>query len=217
MRRYLYLGRVFSEASHTSQAIHITHPSFFPLSVHNLQKKESFSFDHLISMKKPGETAFVRILRDGKEHAFNVSLNFTEQQPLVPYKFLPSYYIVAGFVFVPLSKPYVDKSSDICECVLNMAAKKAGEQVVIISQVFSDAINEDYTFFDDFEVKKLNGVEVVNLKHLIELVEKCCTEDLRFDLEGGYVIVLNNKSAKEATSLVLERNGIPSAKSTDLQ
>lgn len=118
-------------------------------------------------MKKPGETAFVRILRDGKEHAFNVSLNFTvshqlfsvtfvcylflyvtlsatniiciyssqEQQPLVPYKFLPSYYIVAGFVFVPLSKPYVDKSSDICECVLNMAAKKAGEQVVIISQV----------------------------------------------------------------------------------
>ncbi|CAN7046344.1 unnamed protein product, partial [Brassica oleracea var. botrytis] len=187
------------------------------LAVHNLQKKESFSFDHLISMKKPGETAFVRILRDGKEHAFNVSLNFTEQQPLVPYKFLPSYYIVAGFVFVPLSKPYVDKSSDICECVLNMAAKKAGEQVVIISQVFSDAINEDYTFFDDFEVKKLNGVEVVNLKHLIELVEKCCTEDLRFDLEGGYVIVLNNKSAKEATSLVLERNGIPSAKSTDLQ
>ncbi|CAH8385809.1 unnamed protein product [Eruca vesicaria subsp. sativa] len=122
--------------------------------IRHLQKKELFSFDHLISMKKPGKTALVRILRDGKEHVFSVSLNFT--QPLVPYKFLPSYYIVAGFVFVSLSKPYVDKSSAICKCALNREAKADGEQIVIISQV-----------------KKVYGVEVVNLKHLSELVENC--------------------------------------------
>lgn len=58
---------------------------------------------------------------------------------------------------------------------------------------------------------------MVNLKHLRELIEKCCTEDLRFDLEEGHVIVLNNLSAKEATSLILERHKIPSAMSNDLQ
>ncbi|KAF2556284.1 hypothetical protein F2Q68_00015158 [Brassica cretica] len=184
--------------------------------IRHVQRKQLFSFDHLISVKKPGETALVRFLRDGKEHVFDFSLNFTEQQPLVPYKFLPSYYIVAGFVFVPLSKPYVDKSSAICKCALKRAPKTDGEQIVIISQVLSDDMVE-YRNFKDFEVKKVNGVEVVNLKHLIEFVENCCTEDLRFDLEGGYVIVLNKKSAKEATSLVLERNEIPSAKSSDLQ
>ncbi|CAA7023445.1 unnamed protein product [Microthlaspi erraticum] len=122
--------------------------------------KEWLHFTDMVSKKKPGETAFVKILRDGKEHVFDVSLNFT---------------------------------------------------------VLSDDINKEYSHFKDYEVKKVNGVEVVNLKHLSELVEKCCTEDLRFDLEEGHVIVLNNLSAKEATPLILERHGIPSAISIDLQ
>ncbi|CAH2044153.1 unnamed protein product [Thlaspi arvense] len=183
----------------------------------HFQKKEWLGLDELVSMKKPGETALVKILRDGKEQAFNVSLNFTTQR-LVPYKFLPSYYILGGFVFMALSEPCIDRSrKDICDCALYRMATKAGEQIVIISQVLLDDINKEYSKFTNFEVKKVNGVEVVNLKHLSELIENCCTEDLRFDLEKGNVIVLNKKSAKEATSVTLERYGIPSAMSDDLQ
>ncbi|CAA7022500.1 unnamed protein product [Microthlaspi erraticum] len=135
----------------------------FPVSndgkVH-FQRKEWLDLNHLVSMKKPGETALVKILRHGKEHVFHVGLNFT---------------------------------------------------------VFLDDINKEYSSLKNIEVKKVNGVEVVNLKHLSELIENCCTEDLRFDLEEGYVIVLNNQYAKEATPLILERHGIPSAISSDLQ
>lgn len=56
-----------------------------------------------------------------------------------------------------------------------------------------------------------------NLKHLCQLIEGCCTEDLRLDLEKENVIVLNHKSAKKATPKILKRYGIPSAMSKDLR
>jgi len=55
--------------------------------------------------------------------------------PLVPghqYDKLPSYYIFAGFVFVPLTQPYID-STLICNCAIKYMPEKAGEQLVIIS------------------------------------------------------------------------------------
>jgi len=60
------------------------------------------------------------------------------------------------------------------------------------------------------QVKKVNGEEVVNMDHLRRLIKKCRTEDLRFDLENGKVIVLNYKYARKETSLILERHRIPS-------
>lgn len=46
----------------------------------------------------------------------------------------PSYYIFGGLVFVPLTKPYIDDAS-ISKYALEKMPKKAGEQIVIISQV----------------------------------------------------------------------------------
>lgn len=57
---------------------------------------------------------------------------------------------------------------------------------------------------------------MLNLRHLSELIDKCCEEDLRLDLENGRVISVNYKSAKEATLWILEHHGIPSAMSKDL-
>ncbi|KAG2275219.1 hypothetical protein Bca52824_057774 [Brassica carinata] len=104
-----------------------------------------------------------------------------------------------GFVFVPLSKPFIDDSADMCECPTNEKARVSGEQIVIISKVCV-----------------MNGVEVLNLRHLRQLVEECCAEQLSFDLENGNVIAVNCKSAKEETSFMLEHHGIRSAMSKDL-
>lgn len=71
-------------------------------------------------------------------------------------------------------------------------------------------------YFDDLQVKKVNGVEVENLKHLCFLVEGCREEGVRFDLDDERVIVLNYHNAKLATSRILKRHRIPSSMSTDL-
>lgn len=68
-------------------------------------------------------------------------------QPLVPvhqFDKLPSYYIFAGFVFIPLTQPYLHEFGEdwynasprrLCERALRELPKKAGEQLVVLSQV----------------------------------------------------------------------------------
>ncbi|KAG7650670.1 PDZ superfamily [Arabidopsis thaliana x Arabidopsis arenosa] len=185
-------------------------------SVH-FRKKERITFKHLVSMKKPCETALLKVLREGKEYEFNSSLKSVP--PLVPkrqYDKSASYYIFGGLVFLPLTKPYID-SSCVSESALGKMPKKAGEQVVIISQILEDDINTGYSIFEDFQVKKVNGVQVHNLKHLYKFVEECCTETVRMDLEKDKVITLDYKSAKKVTSKILKSLKIPSAVSEDLQ
>jgi hypothetical protein len=38
------------------------------------RNRERITFDHLVSMKKPGEMAVLKVLRDGKEHELNVTV-----------------------------------------------------------------------------------------------------------------------------------------------
>lgn len=68
-------------------------------------------------------------------------------QPLVPvhqFDKLPSYFIFAGLVFVPLTQPYLHEYGEdwyntcprrLCERALRELPTKPGEQIVIISQV----------------------------------------------------------------------------------
>lgn len=190
------------------------------------RNRERITFDHLVSMKKPNETAQVKVLRDGEEYEFSVTLQTL--QPLVPvqqFDKLPSYFIFAGLVFVPLTQPYLHEYGEdwyntcprrLCERALRELPTRPGEQIVILSQVLMDDINAGYERLADLQVKKVNGVEIKNLKHFSQLVENCSMESLRFDLDDERVIVLNYQLAKIATSRILKRHRIPSAMSRDL-
>ncbi|KAL1206509.1 Protease Do-like 10 [Cardamine amara subsp. amara] len=170
--------------------------------------KERIKLNHLVSMKKPGEKALFKVLRDGREHEFNISLSSVH--PLDKVRLHDqSHYIFAGFIFVHLTSSYIDLSSGaICRCALKRMPEKASQQIVIISKVLLDKINIGYCSLENLQVKKVNGEEVNSLHHLRWLIKRCRTEDLRLDLEKGKVIVLNYKSAKEETSLILKRHSI---------
>lgn len=190
------------------------------------RNRERITFDHLVSMKKPNEKAELKVLRDGKE--CNFVINVHPLQPLVPvhqFDQLSSYYIFAGLVFIPLSQPFLHEYGEdwyntsprrLCERALRELPKKPGEQLVILSQVLMDDINTGYERLAELQVRKVNGVEVDNLKHLCQLVEECNEDRLRFDLDDDRVIVLDYHKAKLATSRILKRHRIPSAMSSDL-
>ncbi|BBH00594.1 DegP protease 10 [Prunus dulcis] len=164
------------------------------------RNRERITFDHLVSMKKPNETAL---------------------QPLVPvhqFDKLPSYYIFAGLVFVPLTQPYLHEYGEdwyntsprrLCESALREPPKRAGEQLVILSQVLMDDINAGYERLAELQVKKVNGIEVENLKHLCQLVENCSKESVRFDLD-------DDRFSKSCNFKILKCHRIPSAMSNDL-
>ncbi|XP_002971553.2 protease Do-like 10, mitochondrial [Selaginella moellendorffii] len=190
------------------------------------RNRERISFVHLVTMKREGESAALRVLRDGKEINFNVKL--APVKPLVPnhqFERLPSYYIFAGLVFVPLTLPYLHEYGDdwynasprrLCDRTFSKMPKKPGEQFVIMSQVLIDDINAGYERLAELQVKQVNGEKIVNLQHLRRLVEGCKEPYIRFDLDDGRVIVLKYESAKEASLRILQNHRISSPVSTDL-
>lgn len=192
----------------------------------HFRNRERITFDHLVSMKKADATGVVKVLRDGVQHEFHIKLG--PLQTLVPvhqFDKLPSYFIFAGLVFTPLTQPYLHEYGDdwynssprrLCERALTATPKKHGEQLVILSQVLMDDINAGYERLAEYQVKKVNGVEVDNLKHLCKLVEGCTEKSIRFDLDDERVVVLNFQAGKDATSRILTRHRIPSAMSADL-
>lgn len=63
----------------------------------------------------------------------------------------------------------------------------------------------------------VNGVVVKNLRQVRSLVERCQGEEfLRFTLHNNLVLVLRAEDARKATPEALEKHGIPSATSPDL-
>ncbi|KAG5374925.1 hypothetical protein IGI04_039521 [Brassica rapa subsp. trilocularis] len=159
------------------------------------REEEPVDFNYLFPLKKPGETVLVKVLRKGRQHEFNINLEL--EKLLDPDQYLLSYYILSGFVFVPLSKPFIDDSADMCECPTNEKARMSGEQIVIISKFLMNDTTKGYNHLKLSRVMKVNGVEVLNLRHLRQLVEECCAEQLSFDLENGNVIAVNCKSAQK--------------------
>ena len=89
-------------------------------------------------------------------------------QPLVPvhqFDKLPSYFIFAGLLFVPLTQPYLHEYGEdwyntsprrLCERALRELPRKAGEELVILSQVFKNFL---YLLFLRIFLKLLSYVK----------------------------------------------------------
>ncbi|KAL5136581.1 Protease Do-like 2, chloroplastic [Glycine soja] len=170
------------------------------------RSNERIAFHFLISQKFAGDTAELGIIRAGSLIKTKVVLN--SRVHLVPYHIdegQPSYLIIAGLVFTPLSEPLIEEE---CEDSIGLKllararyslAKFKGEQIVILSQVV-----------------KFNGTRIKNIHHLAHLIDSCKDRYLRFEFEDSYVAVLEKESVTAASPSVLSDYGIPSERSSDL-
>lgn len=189
---------------------------------------ERIGFSYLVSQKYTGESAKVKILRDGKMKEFDIDL--ANHKRLVPAHIKgkpPSYYILAGIVFAAISVPYLrseygkdydyDAPVKLLDKLLHSMSQSDDEQLVVVSQVLVADINIGYEDIVNTQVIAFNGTPVRNLKHLANMVEKCADPFLRFDLEYQQIVVLETQTAKTATPEILATHCIPSAISEDLK
>ncbi|CAI0455864.1 unnamed protein product [Linum tenue] len=155
---------------------------------------ERIGFSYLVSQKYTGDKALVKVLRGSKVLEFKIKLQ--PHKRLIPAHIngkLPSYYIVAGFVFSAVSVPYLR------------------------SEVLVADINIRYEDIVNTQVITFNGKPVKNLKCLANMVESCKDEYLKFELEYQQVMVVKTETAKAATLDILAMHCIPSTMSDDLK
>ncbi|KAH7678768.1 Peptidase S1B protein [Dioscorea alata] len=184
---------------------------------------ERIAFRYLISQKFSGDVAELGIVREGTYMKVPVTLH--PRVHLVPFHIeggQPSYLIIAGLVFTPLSEPLIEEE---CEDSLGLKllakaryslARFEGEQIVILSQVLANDANIGYEEMANQQVLKLNGTQIRNIRHLAHLVDSCKDKYLIFEFEDNFLVVLDRAVATAASPCILKDYGIPCERSSDL-
>ncbi|XP_062021984.1 protease Do-like 2, chloroplastic [Rosa rugosa] len=187
------------------------------------RSNERIAFRYLISQKFAGDVADLGIIRAGEFMKVKAELN--PRVHLVPYHIdggQPSYLIIAGLVFTPLSEPLIDEECDdsiglklLAKARYSLARFK-GEQIVILSQVLANEVNIGYEDMSNQQVLKLNGTPIKNIRHLAHLVDSCKHKYLVFEFEDNYITVLEREAALASSTSILKDYGIPAERSSDL-
>eukprot|EP00878_Enallax_costatus_P022522 GHUV01023896.1.p1 GENE.GHUV01023896.1~~GHUV01023896.1.p1 ORF type:complete len:352 (+),score=75.57 GHUV01023896.1:1558-2613(+) len=189
---------------------------------------ERIAFSHLISNKFVGETARLKVLRNGEEMMLDVELS--RPGTLIPPHLSnrdPSYFLVSGLVFTVVNEPYLaseygnewmaDAPVRLLDKLYYGQPAEPGEQVVVLGQVLAGEATLGYEDVSNVQVKSFNGTPILNLKHLASLVTSCKDDFLRFDCDYHETIIVHRHQAEQGTAEVLRSHSIPAAMSADLQ
>lgn len=90
---------------------------------------------------------------------------------------------------------------------------------MVLSQVLLDEVTVGFQQMTDTQVLRVNGVAVLNLRHVKELIDSAVRQKepyLVVDLKDERVIVLGLAAAQLAHEKLLKRHRIPAAMSPDL-
>jgi len=195
------------------------------------RENERTSFEYVIQNKRIDDTVEFEILRDGTVMKTDIQLtipvNHCRLVPHNQYDVEPTYYIVGGLVFMPLTRNYLDVrltdneySSDIFYNLFPYY--DAGEpsegkrEVVVMATVLTDEVNVGYQDLEDVVIVEVNGNNVAELKDLVGAVEK---NEGRFHVfvdVRGKQIVLDREKTDERSGIILEKYKVGADRSGDL-
>ncbi|KAL6765377.1 trypsin family [Haematococcus lacustris] len=193
----------------------------------HLRQRERIYFSWLITLLPTGQTARVKLLREGKVREIEVVMQPNDMLvPVHSYDKLPTYFIYAGLVFVPLTQPYLMEYGDdwvnscprrLYDKAMHTLMKQPSQQIVTLSQVLVDDVNTGYQQLQNLQVVRVNGVEVLNLAHLQQLVATPAKDGfVRFELEDDRLIAVDAVLAESAASRIADRYRVPRLASGDL-
>eukprot|EP00112_Aurelia_sp_Birch-Aquarium-sp1_P012613 Seg2652.1 transcript_id=Seg2652.1/GoldUCD/mRNA.D3Y31 product="Protease Do-like 10 mitochondrial" protein_id=Seg2652.1/GoldUCD/D3Y31 len=143
---------------------------------------ERIYWNYLLHSKFPGEAVKALILRSGKKVQIEIKLD--TYRHLVPrhlYEKTPSYVVYCGLVFVVLSQPYMQHQFGkdwatkspvrLCERV-HTPGERIEQEVVLLSQVLASELTAGYEAFSNLQLYRVNGIPVLNLRHLCYLLDQ---------------------------------------------
>ena len=187
---------------------------------------EVIFFENEIWSKFIGDISTFKVLRKGK--VLTIKYRLSHDKRLVPRRFfdrLPTYYIVGGLVFVPLTINYLDSwrnwwnsgPRDLVNYVNYGKITKDRNQVVVLSFVLADKSTVGYQYVKYQPIIKANGIKLKNLRHLIDIIEHQSGKYLVLQYRNKAKLVIDLEKQRQATAKILRRYRIPRDRSLDLE
>jgi S1-C subfamily serine protease len=191
---------------------------------------ERTSFNYLIQNKYINDTVEFDVLRKNKVITLRVKLskpsNPLQLVPYEQYDVAPTYFILGGLVFQPLTvnflKLWGDKwHHEASKNLLNQyyygQPTEDKREMVILSKVLADEINVGYHNVHDKIVYYVNGKRIANMNDLVNAFESYRGKYHVILDEMGYRIVLEKNKVDQNGQSILQKYGINSDRSRDLR
>ena len=193
-----------------------------------LDKNERVAGDYLITFYLPGESTELDIVRQGQPLKVKVPLKPLPK--LVPYyvdQRSPTYFMIAGFVFSPLTYNYLQSvdfnalKPETKDLYLHGLVTPQRREVVLLTHVLRSDINEGYHYFNNIVVDKVNGRPIRDMRDLVEAFQhpKGDKHVIEFDDHAwtGSRVVFDAKKTQKATQELMKSLDMSFDRSEDLR
>jgi S1-C subfamily serine protease len=191
------------------------------------RNNERLDMVHLINMQKIGETAVLKIRREGKMIMVKVPLKpMPDLVKIANHYEKPSFYIYGGLIFTVLSTDLINALGDkdtlpplsfvYYKMGLGSLNEKRKKEIVVLLKVLPDEINIGYHGRGYEIITQVNGKEFDSFKQFVELIENTQGENIVFENEAKQKIILPCKDIDKITQDIVRRNNIPSQFSDDV-
>jgi S1-C subfamily serine protease len=192
------------------------------------RQNERTYFEHLVHDKLFGDSVSCKILRDGK--IMEASLKMTvrvDSLRLVPnkqYDREPTYYVMGGLVFQPLTRNYLGSWGKLQEAPSHLVnyyfnGRRSGdrEELVVLSHVLGDEMTAGYEDFKERIISKVNGKTISSMQDLLRTLESNGGKYHVLVDDNGKQIILEKKKMEESERGILKKYKIRSDRSADLK
>jgi S1-C subfamily serine protease len=190
-----------------------------------LRRGERVLFTHLITRMQVGQEVKLTLLRDGRETVVPVVLR--PPSALVPgpaYGQRPSYFVYAGLVFTPLTRNYIETWEDYKDVPTELKwltedglPTPERRQVVLISHVLADPVNEGYHEYGNLVVSTINGRRIGSLRDVVDAFRQPQNGFHVIQTGSHLLLVIDAEEAQDASPQILARYGLSSDRSPDLR
>lgn len=180
---------------------------------------ENMNLNEIVERKFTGDKVAVSLIRAGKPLEVDVILKPLPWASMysIQYEKKPRYMVFAGLVFQPLDTNLLAASKFDEVTVRTLYADYVSKglfqkhrDIVMLSRVESDPITSQLGDFAGFAVKKINGVEVTDLKHAHALLypEKAPEFHVIELFGANRPLIIPSAGVAEANQRVAKNSGI---------
>lgn len=187
-------------------------------------------YGYVIQEKYLNDFVHLTILRDKQVEDIEIPLtkpvNFERLVPYERFDVPPTYYILGGLVFEPLTEnyiltwgrgPYADPPVNLEDYFLNEERTNGRKEIVILVKVLADEINAGYHHLKNRVISQVNGRKISTMEDLVLAFEEHKGPYHVIVDESGYRIVLDRDEVQERSQEILDKFKIISERSEDLQ
>jgi len=194
------------------------------------RQDERTFFGYLVQEKYIYDTVNFETLRENKimnvEIKLSTPMNFWRLVPDEQYDVAPSYYILGGVVFEPLTVNFLklwgrnwhyDAPMNLVNYYYHGEPKDEQREIVVLVQVLADEINVGYHGWRYNVISYVNGKKISTLKDLVTAFEERKGKYHIIVDEQGHKIVLDKSKVDKSNQRILKKYKITSDRSKDLE